>query len=292
MNRNALKPNRNAFSLIEVLIVLSMSAVIIITALNIHSQVRKAAAAVDRKIENDMLPINILQRIAEDIDRLSTPGAETSIVINNKIQDEMHKSQMIINSFYYDKNNKKKIYEQVIWRAHYDAFEERTELLRSHGGIALEDSLLDVIGTDKTDTSPAIPSQAELQEEGDEPFIFICSDFSLFEFSVPQGEEKDPLFKWSSSKMPPAVTATISFAEPIEDVFGDYIIPPEKIYTRTIATDRVKKMIFQFVRQDFDPNELDDEMEDPNGIDTDMEADKDEKEINKILSDIEKPNDG
>jgi hypothetical protein len=83
--------------------------------------------------------------------------------------------------------------------------------------------------------------------------------------------------------MPPAITVTISFAEPVEDVFGDFIIPPGQIYTRTVATDRIKKINYQFVRQEFepddpnelsDPNEPDDNMEDLDEIDTDKDTGK------------------
>ena len=283
MKRNTLKPNRSAFSLVEMLIVLSMVSVIVIAALKIHSQVRKAAAAVSSKIDNDVLPVNVLQRIAEDIDRLSMPGAETTFTINNKTLKGMSKSQLVIRNYYYDKDNKKTLYEIITWRAHYDTFEERTELLRSHGGLALEDSLLDVIGSEETATSEAKLSQEELQKDGKEPFIFICSDFSLFEFSVPQGPEKDPLLNWTSTKMPPAITAAISFAEPIEDAFGDIFIPSEQIYTRTIATDRIKKIPFQFVRQEFEPDDPN-ELEDPNELNTDIDMTADE-----IISEIEKP---
>ena len=41
------------------------------------------------KIDNDILPVDILQRIAEDIDRLSTSGAETQFIINNTV-DYLH----------------------------------------------------------------------------------------------------------------------------------------------------------------------------------------------------------
>lgn len=286
MNQNnSKKPNRNAFSLIEIIVVLSMAAMIIIATLNIHSQVRKAAAVVGGKIDSDRLPVDILQRIAEDIDRLSTSGSETQFIINNKVQDGTSKSRLIISNYYYDRNNNKRLYEQVVWQSHYDTFEERNELLRSHGGIALEDSLLDVIGSDETATSAAKPSQAEMQEKGEEPFIFICSDFTFFEFSIPQGPEKDPLFRRSSSSPPQAVTASISFAEPIEDVFGEFIIPPEQLYSRTIATDRVRKIRYKFVRQEYEHEEDSNDIEDPNDVGT--EAGTDKEKTDEIISTIE-----
>jgi hypothetical protein len=272
---------RKAYTLIEVLVVLTMSALVIVTVLKIHSQVRKAAAAVSEKIDSDAVPTNILQRIAEDIDRLSSTKAEMQYSISNKIRNDVSQSRLIISSYYYDNNNRRQLYEQVIWQSYYDDYDETMYLFRSHGGVAIEDSVLDVltVGDDG-------PSQAELQADGKERFIPVCDGMTFFEFSIPQGPEKDPLYAWSSSKAPGAITASISFAEPIEDIFGDYIIPPDQLYQRIIATDRVRKIKFQFVRQEFepdDPNELDG---DPNEIDSETL----DENTDKVISTIEKEN--
>lgn len=269
-----------AYTLVEVLVVLTMSAVVIVTVLKIHSQVRRAAAAVSEKIDSDAVPTNVLQRIAEDIDRLSSTKAEMQYSISNKIRNDVSQSRLIISSYYYDNNTKKQLYEQVIWQSYYDDYDETMYLFRSHGGVAIEDSVLDVLGTDEN------PSQAELQADGKEQFIPVCDGITFFEFSIPQGPEKDPLYTWSSSKAPGAITASISFAEPIEDIFGDYIIPPDQLYQRIIATDRVRKIKFQFVRQEFepdDPNEMDG---DPNDIDSEML----DENTDKVISTIEEEN--
>ena len=271
---------RKAYTLVEVLAVLTMSALVIVTVLKIHLQVRRAAAAVSEKIDSDAVPTNILQRIAEDIDRLSSTKAEMQYSISNKIRKDVSQSRLIISSYYYDNNNKKQLYEQVIWQSYYDDYDETMYLFRSHGGVAIEDSLLDVLGSKEN------PSQADLQAKGREQFIPACSGMSFFEFSIPQGPEKDPLYSWSSTKAPGAIMASISFAEPIEDIFGDFIIPPDQLYNRTIATDRVKKIKFKFVRQEFepdDPNEIDG---DPNEIDSETL----DENTDEVISTIEDEN--
>ncbi|MCK5565024.1 MAG: hypothetical protein KAJ07_07220, partial [Planctomycetes bacterium] len=63
-----------AFSLIETITVLVISALVLITAINIYTSVRAAAASVENYIVKNELPNEILQRLAEDIDRLAIPG--------------------------------------------------------------------------------------------------------------------------------------------------------------------------------------------------------------------------
>lgn len=268
-----------AYSLVEVLVVLTMASLIIIATLKIHSQVRRAAAVVSEKIGSDAIPTNVLQRIAEDIDRLALSGTEIQFVINNKFEKGINKSQLIINSYYYDNDSTKQLYEQITWQSHYDDYDETMYLYRSHGGIAIEDSVLDVEGTDEN------LSQAERQEKGLEQFIPVCSGITFFEFSIPQGLEKDPLYRWSDSKTPNAITVSISFSEPIENVFGDFIIPPDQLYTRTIATDRVRKLKFKFVREEFEedkPEEPNDIGSDPNSPDSKTLDENTEKVISTI----------
>ena len=89
---------RKAFSLIEVIVALTMASMIMITTITIYSQVRKAVAAVNEKMGSGNIATDVLQLIAEDIDRLSTSGMDTTIKIQNKAVKGLHKSQMIITS--------------------------------------------------------------------------------------------------------------------------------------------------------------------------------------------------
>lgn len=74
-----------AFSLIETVTVLTIAAMIMIAALGIYNRVKTAAAAINQTLDENVLPTEILQRIAEDLDRLATPGFDTTISIENKL---------------------------------------------------------------------------------------------------------------------------------------------------------------------------------------------------------------
>lgn len=264
------------YTLVEIVVVLAILASIIITIMTVYSQVSKAASKVDAEIGTDNRGIEILQLIAEDIDRLSVSGDETQIQINSKTTNGTQRSRMIITTYTYDQKYKKQEYEQVTWMSYLDEFDGLLYLYRSHGGIALEESMFDKVDTFRF-TEEEKKTQEELQKKGAERFIPICSGMTLFEFSVPNGESESSLtYNWTSETMPKAVRVDISFEEPVEDVFGDYIIHEDSIYTRTIATNRLREIKFQFVHQDFDtedPNSLKDpnslldgNSEDPNSV--------------------------
>ena len=257
------------YTLVEIMAVLAMMAAIIITVLNVYSQVSKAASKVSEQIGTDNRGIEVLQLIAEDIDKLSSSGEDTEIRIQNKTSNGVARSQMAITTYMYNSKNKKQVYESVTWMSYFDEYDGLLYLYRSHGGIALEEAMLDKVQSFRF-TEEVKKTQDELQKDNDERFIPICSGMTLFEFSVPQNGQSSYANSWTSSEMPNAVTVNISFAEPIEDVFGDYIIPADKIYTRTIATNRLREIKFQFVHQDFDtedPNSLSDgNIDDPNSV--------------------------
>lgn len=275
---------RKGFTLLEISIVLAVMASAIIVTMTIYSRVSKAAERVEQEISSDNTAVGVLQLIAEDIDRISASGEGTEIRIENKSIDGIDKSQMILTSYIYDNNNKKQPYERVTWRSYFDEYDRMLYLYRAHGGIVLEDTMLDKVVSFSHLEGQKI-SQEQLQENDNEMFVPICRGMSLFEFCVPaddDNEESEPKYSWSGTKMPNAVTINISFAEPIEDVFGDYIIPEDKIYTRTAATDRLRDIDFQFVKKTF-------ELEDPNlvkGADN-----EDPNGLNEILDTIENSED-
>ena len=188
----------------------------------------------------------------------------------------MNKSQLIISSHIYDITNRQKLFEKVVWQSYYDDFDEKLYLYRSHGGVTLEDSMLDKVPSFQYTEDEKL-SQKDLQEKYKERFIPVCSGMSLFEFSVPQGPEKDPLYKWSNPQMPKAITVSISFAEPVEDAYGDYIIMEEDLYTRTIATNRTRYLKFQFVKKEFEPDDPNDLLDgnnmDPNSVEDNTDDD-------------------
>ncbi len=257
-----------AFSLIETVTVLAIAAMIMIAALGIYNRVKTAAAAINQTLDENVLPTEILQRIAEDLDRLATPGFDTTISIENKLDvSGYNTARLIIQNKIYDKNNKPQTFEKVVWQTYYDPFEEALILYRSHGGRNLEDKVV----TDDL--------QAERQEMGNEFFIPLCSGITFFKIQVPvvkmvgenkkvgelRGEEEVMaeesekfLERWGGAKLPKAITVTISFAEPYLAVTGELEVPESEKIARTIVIDRTRKIKYKFVRKDFEPEDAND----------------------------------
>ncbi len=252
---------RPAFSLVETITVLVITAMILISALGIYSRIRDAAADVNQKLDADELPMEILQRIAEDIDRLAAPGFDTTIGTRNKIQQGYNICQLTIQNRIYDKNNKPQNFEKIIWQTYNDPLEEGLSLYRLHTGLNLEGN----VDFDLRDSA--------LQNE--DLFVRLCTGITYFKVQVPRGD--DFADNWTSKKLPNAVTVTISFAEPFENISGELEIYEEDMIIRTIAVDRTRTIKYKFVPKDFseyDPNNIDETFLDSN--DTSETTDKDE----------------
>lgn len=260
--------HRKAFSLIEVITVLTIATMIMIAALNIYNRVKTAAASINQTLDKNVLPTEILQRIAEDLDRLATPGSDTTLAIVNKFDISGYNiARLTILNRIYDKNNKPQTFEKIVWQTSYDPFEDALILYRSHGGKNLEDKVI----TDDV--------QAERQELGAEFFIPLCSGITFFKIRVPvvktagenekaeevrgkdktvEEEREQFLEKWTSDKLPKAIAVTISFAEPYLAITGGLDVPENEKITRTIAIDRTRKIKYRFVRKDFETEDAND----------------------------------
>jgi len=262
--------NAYAFSLVEILAVLVIISLVSIAVLRVYFQIRTAAAKITSSLDNNILATEVLQKIAEDIDRLAMPGFDTTMTIENKAVGGINKSRLIIECKFYDSSSRPKTFEKVVWLAAFDPDTNQNVLYRSHGGIALEDKIIDM-GMPGEESS----SQAALQERGTELFIPICAGFSYFKFQAYNG--KDFIDIWKQDKLPYAVAASISFAEPVEVESGTFTIPPESIYTRTIAVDRIRKIPYKFVRRDFN-------IEEPNSLPDYLDKDSSSSEPNQPAS--------
>jgi len=249
------------FSLIEMITVLVITSMLIIATMNIYSSVKTAAASINEQLDRNALPADILQRIAEDLDKLAAPGFDTTILVKNKFDAGYNISRLVIKNNIYDKDKKAQVFEKVIWQTSYDPFEDALMLYRLHGGLNLEEKML-------TDAK-----QREMRERGDEIFVPLCSGITYFKIEIPRGED-DFLDNWENKNLPRAVTITISFAEPFETLTGELDVYDEDKTVRTIAIDRTRKIKYSFV-----PRELlaeDYEPIDPNNI---MEDDMDPNEV-------------
>ena len=267
-------PVQSAFSLVEIVVVLGITAMIMLASFTIYGRVRASTVAVNATLDRNVIPTEILQRIAEDLDRLASSGLGTTITINNRFDSSGYNiARLIIQNMVYGEKNKPRMFEKIVWQTYYDYFEDALILYRSHNGINLEDK---VVTDDR---------QLELKEMDADYFIPLCSGITFFKIQVPvvkvfgenvklpgmdevwPEEEEEEIFidRWVTDKLPKAVTVSISFAEPYQAVTGELeVLDSEKI-TRTIAIDRTRKVKYRFVSKDFG-------LEDANDVDSSGQA--------------------
>lgn len=237
------------FSLVEILTVVVIAAMITLAVLDVYSRAQSTVASIDARIDNQMVPNEIMQRIAEDIDRLTLPGLETKITIANKFDGLYNLSQMTIITQFYNSfiPPRPQIFEKVVWQSAYDPVEDALMLYRSHSGINLEDKIVDL-------------DLAEQQRVRGERFIPVKTGITFFEIVVPQGDQV--LRDWRSSNLPRTIRITLSLVAPQEDfITGDLVILEEDKVTRTVAIDRTRLITYKFVRKVFDSEEAE-----PNSI--------------------------
>ena len=222
--------NRKGFSLAELLAAMTIAAMVLVAVLGIYSRAENSAEAVTTKLNSSQLPSEVLQRIAEDLDKIIAFEADTKITIENKFEKGLPTARLTIQKSINNSLNQEQIFEKIVWQTDfdYDAGSNSLVLYRSHSGMAVEDKLLD--------------KQRQSWEQN-YPLVPICRGVTFFKIQVPRGENF--LDKWSSTSLPPGITVTISFAEPFKTVRGTLDVPDEEKITRTIAIDRTRKIRFQ-----------------------------------------------
>jgi len=235
-NKCYIFPVRRAFSLAEALVAVIIGAMVLISVLTIYSRAETSAAAIDQKLGSNRMPYDVLQRIAEDVDKIITAGAETAITVENKLDNGLATARLTILKTYYDKQNKKEPFEQIVWQSDYVAGTGSLVLYRSHSGLAMEDKLLD--------------SKKEDWER--EMFVPFCDGVTFFKVQVRKGQ--DILDRWTAGALPDGIVVTVSFARPFKTISGTLDVPDSEKITRTIAIDRTRKLRFVIV-----PNEKSDE---------------------------------
>jgi len=219
------------FSLAEVLIALTIAAMVLVAVLGIYSRAERSAAAITRRLDSSRLPSEVLQRIAEDLDGIVAPGSGTSVTVENKFENGFSTARLTILKTIYDDRNEKQTFEKIVWQTSIDEDANSLVLYRSYGGIGLEDKLLD--------------EQRESWER--ELFVPICTGVTFFKIQVPRGEGFQD--KWTSDSLPPGIAVTISFAAPFKTLAGTLDVSDEEKITRTIAIDRTRKIRFIFVKK-------------------------------------------
>jgi prepilin-type N-terminal cleavage/methylation domain-containing protein len=222
----------SGFSLAEVLVALTIGAMVLVVVLSIYSRAETSAAAITRKLDSSRLPSEVLQHIVEDLDRIGAPGADMKLTIENKFENGFSTARLTILKTIYNSKNEKQTFEKIIWQTSYDSDANGLVLYRSHSGIALEDKLLD--------------EQKEDWER--ELFVPICTGVTFFKIQVPRGEEFQD--NWASDSLPPGVVITISFAEPFKTLAGTLDVSEDEKITRHLTVDRTREIKFILAKKE------------------------------------------
>jgi hypothetical protein len=239
---------------------------VLVTMLSIYRQAQTSAAAVERKIESSRLASEVLQRIAEDLDRMVGNGSDTKIIVQNKFEEGYPTAQLTIKEAIKGSKNKPQNFETVVWQASYDYEGDANGLVlyRSHSGMAIEDKVLDEY---KEDWERAL-------------FVPICSGVTYFKVQIPKGD--DLLNRWPGTSLPRGIVVTISFADPVETLMGTWEVLDEDKVVRTIAVDRTRKIKYVFVKV-----EEEEEEEEEEGAEDGSDAEAEEADDEEVTEDEE-----
>jgi len=220
------------FSLAEVLTALVIASMVLVTVLGIYSRAESVSATITHRFDSSRLSSEVLQRIAEDLDRIIASDAYTTVSIKNKFEKGFPTAQLIITKTIVDARKKAKIFEHIIWQTNYD-FDTDSLVLYRHRTSELglwEDKLLD--------------EERESWEQ--DLFVPICDGITFFKIqAVKNGELLD---KWTG-KMPLGIGVTISFAEPFKTLENTWDVFDEQKFTRVIAIDRTRKIKFKIAQK-------------------------------------------
>ncbi|MHC4120111.1 MAG: prepilin-type N-terminal cleavage/methylation domain-containing protein [Planctomycetota bacterium] len=248
------------FSLAEMLAAMTIGAMVLVAVLSIYNRAERSAAAVTRRLDYSRTPREILQRIAEDLDRVISSGTDATITIQNKYDKLFPTARLVISRTFQDRANRNQKFEEITWQASYD-FESLGEglvLYRSHSGIAAEDKIID---KNKEDWEKEL-------------FVPLCGGVTFFRIRAFKGEEL--VDKWSGT-LPPGIEMAISFAEPYKKVDGTLDVPDEEKIIRTIAVDRSRKIKFQVAEGMYTGDVQEDIPVDETPVDEDKPAQTPEK---------------
>lgn len=255
-------------SLAEVIAVLVIASLMVVSVIQVYNRTSSAADSVSRFIERDDIAKSVLQRIAEDIDRLAISGSDAVLKLENKFESGFIITRLSIENVIYDKDNKPMTFEKVTWQSRYDEEVGGLVLYRAHSGQAVEDKVLAEYGADDTTAW-----------KDRELFVPVCSGISFFKIDVPKNSMPENYTadsnmmgnltlgndmievddKWDQASLPVSLRLVISFGPVIKLATGGFDVEEQDKIYRTVAIDRTRKMKYQFVRRDFnlaDANEL------------------------------------
>jgi prepilin-type N-terminal cleavage/methylation domain-containing protein len=223
---------QNGFSLAEMLAALAISSMVLVAVLSVYSRAENAAAGVTRRLDSISLPAEILQRIAEDLDRMAGTSSGAKITIESKTVRGLQTAKLVISTAFYNKENKEQTFEEIVWQGNYD-YEADSGLIlyRSHSGITVEDKLLD--------------NQKENWEK--ELFVPICAGLTFFKIEA--RTDGGPVSEWTNPSLPQGITITVSFAEPFKRLDGTMDVPEAEKISRTVSVNKGRKIKFEIVEK-------------------------------------------
>lgn len=232
--------NRTAFSLVETLVVVMLAAMILVGTLGVYNRIRSDSTVILQKLDENRLPNEVLQRIAEDIDRIVAPGFDAKVQIQNKMDNGFFSAQVGLANKYYGSGQPppEKIYEEVVWQTQYDAFTDSLILYRMHMGLNVEDKILDE-SKDSRERTLYIP---------------VASGLTFFEIQAVENQK--PIRNWTQDKPPKGIRIGVSFAPMEQGLDGGWAVPEDKIMYRTVAVDRTRAITYKFKAKVFDANDF------------------------------------
>ncbi len=221
------------------IVALVIGAMVLTAILTIYGRVNQAAEAILTKVEDPAMATEVLQRLAEDLDRVQSGQKDVTIQIRNGLDHNFARAQLVIRRTMRNSKNEEKVFEEITWRAGYD-YEGSSGLViyRGHEGIDKEDKLLDSKRETWEDSYPLVP---------------LCRGVTYFRLEVPRGD--DFVDQWTEGTLPTGVKATISFAQPHETVQGAWDVYEEEKITRTIAIDKTRNIRFVMAGAETDVND-------------------------------------
>lgn len=245
----------SGFSLAEVIATLVVGAIVLSGVVGIYMRAKKTSVAAMEKMDEFVYPAEVLQKIAEDVEKIFKSGGELeSLFISNGIEEGYPTARIEMSRDIVNAEEEKEEYEIIAWEGAY-AFESEKPglvLYRSHSGMFFEDRLLE---QNRQDWERGL-------------YVPVSEGVSLFEVLAVDGERV--LDAWNQNKLPAAIKIRLSFGEPVETITGDVEIIEEEVYERTIQIDPDRKIKLKVIALP--------DVNDVNDVDEDEEEDEEGEE--------------
>ena len=222
---------RSGISLPEVLLTVVIAAMVLTAVLAVHSRIQQPAGAIMNQLDSMLLPSEVLQLIAEDLDRSVDTAQGLEITVEPKYERGYSLSQLVIRKQINTVKNRqpqKEVLEEIVWQGGVDLDTGRIVVYRRHHGMFQEDRLL---GKQRQDFEISSP-----------PFVPVCGGLTQFLIKARQGDTW--VDQYQGTTPPTGLQISISFAEPFETPNGELEVLEEDKITRTMAIDRTRKIRF------------------------------------------------